>query len=107
MAGSGAIIVYVPDAPTNVLNDPLITNENQIGLVWSEGASDGGTVVIDYRITYDQSIGTYVTLIDGLTANLYTTGVALTSGRTYKFKVESRNTVGYSLESTEISILAA
>jgi hypothetical protein len=33
--------------------------------------------------------------------------VALTPGTTYKFKVTSRNSVGYSLESEEIEILAA
>lgn len=31
----------------------------------------------------------------------------ITAGRTYKFKIEARNTVGYSLESEELSILAA
>lgn len=84
-----------------------MTNEDQIGLVWNDGASAGGTPVIDYRITYDQSVGTYVTLVDSLTTKSYTTAVTLIQGRIYKFKVEARNTVGYSLESTELSVLAA
>ena len=37
----------------------------------------------------------------------YTTTVALTPGLTYAFKVRARNTVGLSLYSEPISILAA
>lgn len=37
----------------------------------------------------------------------YTTTVALTPGLTYSFKVQSRNSAGYSLESEAISVLAA
>lgn len=64
--------------------------------------------VIDYRITYDQSTGSIVTLVDGITDQSYTTDVGLlTSGRVYEFRVESRNTVGYSELSNTISILVA
>jgi len=52
-AGNGAIIVLVPDSPTLLINDPLITSRTQIGLKWSDGASNGGEIVLDYRITYD------------------------------------------------------
>jgi hypothetical protein len=37
----------------------------------------------------------------------YLTSVTLTAGVTYSFKITSRNLVGSSLESSEISILAA
>jgi hypothetical protein len=33
--------------------------------------------------------------------------VIITAGATYKFKVEARNSVGYSLQSQELSVLAA
>ena len=49
--------------------------------------------MIDCRNTYDQSTGNFVTLATGVTALTYTTSVVLTSGRTYQFKVESRNSV--------------
>lgn len=106
-AGNGAVIVLLPDAPNYFQNDPSLTNENQIAMTWEDGLSDGGTPIIDYRITYDQSIGTYITLATGITELKYTTLSSLTSGRTYKFKIEARNSVGYSLPSSEISILAA
>ena len=69
-----------------------------IGLTWSPGAFDGGSTVIDYRVSFDQSNNNYITLQAGvLTASYSATG--LTGGSTYKFKIEARNTVGYSLYS--------
>jgi hypothetical protein len=37
----------------------------------------------------------------------YTTSIELAAGATYSFVVESRNSVGYSLQSIPISIIAA
>jgi hypothetical protein len=51
--GSGAVIVLVPDAPINLINDPTITNSFRIGFSWSEGTSNGGAEVIDFSIAYD------------------------------------------------------
>jgi hypothetical protein len=81
--GSEGVIVLVPDAPVSPINNPAITTKSIIGFSWSDGASNGGTAVIDYRISYDQSTGNFVTLATGVTAKSYATTVALTSGRTY------------------------
>ncbi len=51
--GNGAIIVYVPDAPLNLADVLSITNDAQVGLVWTNGVSNGGTAVIDYVVQYD------------------------------------------------------
>ena len=60
----------------------------------------------DYRITYDESSGSYVTL--ATLVNEFTfTATALVSGNTYKFRVEARNRFGYSAYSQVISILCA
>ena len=59
-AGNGAIILTVPDAPVNVANNPLVTNTSRVGIVWSAGSSNGGTAVIDYRVSWDQGTGTWV-----------------------------------------------
>jgi hypothetical protein len=67
-SGNGAVIVLVPDAPINLTNDPSITRDSVIGFTWVDGANDGGEQVIDYKITYDQSTGNYVTLAVGVTA---------------------------------------
>jgi hypothetical protein len=62
------VIVLVPDAPVSPINNPAVTTKSVIGFSWSDGSSNGGTAVIDYRITYDQSTGNFVTLATGVTA---------------------------------------
>jgi hypothetical protein len=107
LAGSGAVIVLVPDAPISLLNDASVTSTTQIKFAWSNGASNGGQSIVDYRITYDQSTGNYVTLATGVTERFTTTVVPITAGASYKFKVEARNSVGYSSFSSVVTILAA
>ena len=98
--------MYVPDSPTDLQNEPLITNAFQIGLSWTPGQSDGGKTVAFYRLSYDQGLGVWTTLVE----EVYTTDyiyTSVTQGTIYTFKVEARNSVGYSLQSSELSILAA
>jgi hypothetical protein len=66
-AGTSDGMEFVPDAPITLQNNPAITSDSVIGISWTDGASDGDSVVIDYKISYDQSTGNYVTLVDGLT----------------------------------------
>ena len=47
-AGNGAIIVTIPDAPVNLVDDAEQTTATQIGIDWSEGPNNGGSPVIDY-----------------------------------------------------------
>ena len=52
-AGNGGVIVLVPNAPVNLVNDPVTTSAYTIRFTWNQGSSDGGTPVIDYAIYYD------------------------------------------------------
>ena len=72
-----------------------------------DGASDGGTSVIDYTVYYDQGTDSFVELESGVLTQYYLTTVSLTPGTTYKFKVTARNSVGSSLDSEVVEILAA
>ena len=105
--GAQAEIVLVADAPVSPMNNRVVTNKDVIGFTWSNGASNGGETIIDYRITYDQSTGNFVTLATGVLTKSYATTNTLISGRTYKFYIEARNTVGYSLPSVTFEVLAA
>ena len=97
----------MPDAPL-ALTNATVTNKDLVGITWSDGLNNGGTPVIDYRVSWDQSSGNWVVLQTGvLTQSFSTVGITLVSGRTYSFKVESRNLVGYSSLSSPISVLAA
>jgi hypothetical protein len=104
--GNGATIFTNPDAPLNLANDPLVTSGNQIGLTWLEGVNNGGTPVIDYKISYAEISEVYATLDSGINGLSYTAS-NLQSGVTYKFKIQARNDFGYSVLSAEVIILAA
>ena len=67
---------------------------------------DGGTIVLDYEISFDQGIDTWSIIAYGVTEQQYTI-VGLTAGTTYKFKVSARNDFGQSDYSSPVSILAA
>lgn len=52
-AGFGGIIQLVPDAPMNLVNNVLITTNSVISFNWTDGFKNGGSTIIDYRISYD------------------------------------------------------
>lgn len=52
-AGNGAIIITYADAPINLEETVALRTSTTISFTWSPGAANGGSTVIDYRITYD------------------------------------------------------
>ena len=104
--GNGAIILTVPNAPTDLANNAAVTSASQIGLTWSEGPEDGGSGVIDYRISYAPETETVYTTKDSITTESSTI-TGLTTGVTYKIKVQARNIYGFSDDSNEILVLVA
>lgn len=75
----------VPDAPINLANVPVLTNAYQIGLSWDDGASDGGSPIIDYMLNYkDEFSAVYFVYQNDITANAITV-TSLTPGVTYSF----------------------
>ena len=101
------MIRNVPDAPLSLANDPTTTTDKVIRFTWADGATDGGSPVIDYTVSYDQGTGTFVQLSQSVTTKYYQTQIALIAGNTYVFRVQSRNTVGLSAESSSLAVLAA
>ena len=55
--GNGAYITmsYVPDPPRNFLRNEAQTTKTQLSFSWTEGASNGGQPVLDYRVSFDQA----------------------------------------------------
>ena len=104
-------MVFVPDAPRNLQDIPSITLEDRIGISWIAGGNDGGEQVIDYQIHYDagRGDGVFELLLDNIPPQPVNqrTFNGLTSGTTYTYKVRSRNSVGFSEFTSEVSILAA
>jgi hypothetical protein len=91
---------------------PAITTAYQIGLVWTEGAYNGGSVVLDYELVYkDQASSDDYVIWDAANTALATTVTGLTPSHIYLFKVRARNIVvyngGYSDYHEPVAILAA
>lgn len=88
-------------------NNPLITASGVVGLIWNDGSYDGGSPVIDYRISYKLSTeSNYIIIATGNPFKSYTVG-SLIPDSVYSFIVESRNTIGYSPTSVPILVRAA
>jgi hypothetical protein len=51
--GSGNNIVTSPDAPVALAENTALRTSTAIGLTWTVPNSNGGTVVLDYRVSYD------------------------------------------------------
>jgi hypothetical protein len=106
VAGNGAIIYTYADAPLDLAETVAARTSSSITFTWSEGADNGGSSVIDYRVSYDDAVGTFVELASNIVATTYT-ATGLTYGLTYTFRVEARNAFGYSAYSDSIAILCA
>lgn len=104
--GNGAVIITYPDAPISLTETIASRSPTSITFSWTEGPSNGGSAVLDYRITYDQSTGSFIELDNAVLSTSFT-ATSLTFGLTYTFRVEARNEFGYSSESEDISILCA
>lgn len=65
--GNGAIILTVPDAPTNLANNKAISTGTKIGLTWAQGLSNGGTPVIDFTLSYKYDALPYAVLASAIT----------------------------------------
>lgn len=94
----------VPIAPV-IAENTLLRTATTVLIAWST-PYDGGIPVVDYRFYSDQATNNYVVLKANI-LNTYLLVEGLTTGSTYKFKVEARNSYGYSLASNELTILVA
>jgi hypothetical protein len=97
----------VPDAPLNLRNLSARTSAYQVGLAWDEGAYNGGSAVLDYRITFKEESALDFQLYKFNFTQTDMTLIGLTPGATYNFRVEARNLVGYSAFSNVLVEIAA
>jgi len=106
--GNGAVILTLPDAPINLKE--LTTNKSPttIGLEWKDGINNGGSILLDYTLFWDQgdAANAFVVLKINETSKTYL-AINLEPGKTYRFKVSSRNIYGLSLPSNTVTILSA
>jgi len=51
--GNGAVILTEPDSPILLSERTSLREATSLGLQWTEGASNGGSAILDYQISYD------------------------------------------------------
>ena len=100
------LAAMIPNAPSNLANNVAVTSSGVVGLTWSAGISNGGSPIIDYTISYKTGSGSYTTLATGITST-YFTASTLTPDTVYSFLVIARNIVGFSSNSSVVTIRAA
>jgi hypothetical protein len=92
--------------PLLLANDVEVTSSGIVGIKWSAVNYDGGSPVIDYKISSTIIGGTYSILATGvLTLSYKATG--LTPNAYYSFKVTARNLIDFGDESSAVNIRAS
>ena len=103
--GSGTIIYAVPDVPTTLTDNTAARTSTTLGLTWVDGDDSGGLPVIDYRVYVTLTTGRYRVIVNVTTKGYNATGLSL--GVSYNFIVQSRNSYGYSSNSSTLLLLCA
>jgi titin len=86
----------VPGSPTSVSG---IAGDAQVSLVWSVPVSDGGSVITDYVVEFNDG-GSWTMFADGTSTSASATVTGLTNGTSYTFRVSAINIVGTGTVST-------
>jgi hypothetical protein len=105
LSGNGAMITTTPDVPTSVVEVYSSRTKSTLGLTWTPPVFTGGDMIIDYRISIAEQGGSY-SVLESITETSYT-ATGLMAGTTYEFKIESRNSYGYSSDSDVLTLFCA
>lgn len=73
--------------PISLQNNAAVTTAYQVGLTWSLGAYNGGTAVIDFRVSYAAFPSTDFKVFSDSVLSESATVTGLTAGITYTFYV--------------------
>jgi len=60
------VILTSPDAPVNLAETVVSRTATSVTFTWQLGAANGGSSVIDFRVTYDQAKNEFVVLASGV-----------------------------------------
>lgn len=96
----------LPDAPITLSNNVIVTKSGVVGLLWSQGAYNGGSPVLDYSISIRFGTNPYAEVATGIALTSYT-ATGLIPDTIYSLIVRARNIVGFGGYSAEVLIRAA
>jgi hypothetical protein len=67
------VAATVPDPPQSLVRNDQLTSRSVISFSWSDGVTSGGSAIIDYKVSYDQSFGSWIEIGSGITTQSFTT----------------------------------
>jgi hypothetical protein len=105
--GTGAVIISNPDPPVNLIENYSQRTAQTLGFAWEDGENDRGAEVTSYRVSYsiNNVDGPYYILASVSTQSFL--AYSLQFSNTYSFKVQSRNSYGYSEYSEVLTLYCA
>lgn len=62
------VAATVPDAPIQLTRDDYLSSREVIAFSWNEGTGNGGSSIIDYRVSFDQGTGDFIVIGDTFTS---------------------------------------
>lgn len=96
---NGAVILTIPDAPKDIIENYSLKSGTTISFAWSNGLKDGGAPVATYNVRYNKNgSSSYDDLVAGLSVRSFTAS-NLEPGTRYYFVVTSTNVFGNSSDS--------
>ena len=78
-----------------------------MSFTWDAPANDGGKTVLDYTVQLALEGDGFKDLQSGLTQTNYTLATDIKAGEKYSFRVKARNSIGFSVFSPALKIIAA
>jgi hypothetical protein len=103
--GNGGLLLVAPDAPISLTEIPGTRGPTQIGLEWEPAAEVGGAPILDFNLEYKDLVSTTFTSLDQNVLSLAYLATGLETGMIYTFRIQARNSHGYSGYSSELEIL--
>ena len=84
----------------------MLRSPTTLGITWTAPSLTGGAPFLDYRVSIAKSEEDFVIVQNLITSTKYK-AEGLTTGVTYKFRIESHNSFGYSVYSDVLTLLCA
>lgn len=60
--GNGAVLMTIPSPQVNLAETTSLRATQTIALEWQNGATDGGTPIVDYQVNYATVTGSFSVL---------------------------------------------